>query len=82
MQPCSLDESVDVGALGLPEGLHTTLPATHSPHREITMINTSPGEQEAGNGHGALEPLHGGRGFKISYYTEKRARKHVFSDGR
>lgn len=46
-------ECVHGGALGIPEGLHRTLPWTHSPHREITMINMSPGEQEAGSGHAA-----------------------------
>lgn len=40
---------------GIPEGLHRTPPRTHSPHREIRMINMSPGEQEAGNGHAVLE---------------------------
>lgn len=75
MQPCSLDEYVYVGALGLPEGLHATLRPIH---REILMINMSSGEQE--NGHTALEPFHRGRGFEISDY-KKRARKHVFSDG-
>lgn len=47
------------------------------PHREITMINMSPGQQEAGNGHAALEPFHRGRGSRIGDDTENRARKHV-----
>lgn len=70
------------GALGLPEGLHATLPPTHAPHRQITMINMSPGEQEAANGHAALVLFHGGRGFEISDDTEKLAHKRVFSDRR
>lgn len=48
MQPCSLDEYVYVGALGLPEGLHATLRPIH---REILMINMSSGEQETDTPH-------------------------------